>query len=444
MRGCRVVLVTAVILFGLLEAAEEAGSKPLTSLQMEALVKRYVEGDAAERQKVLGECAGADALKAAGDVKAWSGKILAALQKKGPRMNPVPTDLLARLDGDRLKMCKMLGVGTSPVATLESAVGQVRTVVLDGRMPRSPVVIYLHGGGHVPPDHPGEKDNEMAWTWGLKRSAMIKCAPFKLLPRCVDDKAVNAWVIPSGPQAVNAVLDALLRTCAVDPDRIYLMGSSMGGFGAWYFASIEADRFAAVASLGGGCTVNDNGFANYCNLDFGAFVGEQDTAADRLGGSRRGRDTLKTLNDKTPAGYKCFYKEYAGVGHNLPDKVYADVDSFLKDKARQAYPRVVVWHPVVAWKPRFYNLAIPAPKEGMSVKAEMGKDNTVTVTSENVPALTVYLNEQLADFKKPLKVVWNGKEAFAGILSPCLSVVLETLGDRCDPGMFYSAKVSLR
>ncbi|NUP88581.1 MAG: dienelactone hydrolase family protein [Candidatus Sumerlaeia bacterium] len=50
------------------------------------------------------------------------------------------------------------------------------------------------------------------------------------------------------------VLDAIAevqRLCRVDPDRISLMGHSMGGWGAWYLGCTHPDRFATVIPMSG-------------------------------------------------------------------------------------------------------------------------------------------------------------------------------------------------
>ena len=43
------------------------------------------------------------------------------------------------------------------------------------------------------------------------------------------------------------VLDDVLQRYNVDPKRVYLTGISMGGYGAWDFASRYPEYFAAVA-----------------------------------------------------------------------------------------------------------------------------------------------------------------------------------------------------
>jgi predicted peptidase len=47
------------------------------------------------------------------------------------------------------------------------------------------------------------------------------------------------------------ILDSVLATYGVDPDRLYLTGLSYGGFGTWYLASRHPERFAAIAPVVG-------------------------------------------------------------------------------------------------------------------------------------------------------------------------------------------------
>lgn len=51
-------------------------------------------------------------------------------------------------------------------------------------------------------------------------------------------------------QDVLNVMDIVLHNYRVDPDRIYIMGNSMGGLGAQYFGVKYAERFAGVVAAG--------------------------------------------------------------------------------------------------------------------------------------------------------------------------------------------------
>ena len=52
-------------------------------------------------------------------------------------------------------------------------------------------------------------------------------------------------------EALNALLDEIVSKYAVDEDRIYLTGLSMGGFGTWSLATAYPERFAALAPICG-------------------------------------------------------------------------------------------------------------------------------------------------------------------------------------------------
>ncbi len=68
---------------------------------------------------------------------------------------------------------------------------------------------------------------------------------------------------------------------AVDSNRIYLTGLSMGGFGTWRLALRYPERFAAIVPIAGGyITESDAIPENICDLKdvpIWAFHGAQDT-----------------------------------------------------------------------------------------------------------------------------------------------------------------------
>lgn len=430
-----------ILLAGAAAGEDAAPAKALPRAEIDKQIVLYLQGGAEERTKVLAALADGDGLKNKAEAATWAKTILEKARKVGTRLKPKTTNLLERLSGKQLEFNKMMQITSAPVAEVETPNGKMRAIVLEAKEKLPAVCVYLHGGGNVGGDHPGSLDNEMAWGWGLLRAKPIASLPFKLMPRCLDDQATNAWIKDGEAQAVDALLDALLRTYDVQPDRICVFGVSMGGFGAWNIASLLADRFAAVVDATGGCA-RHGPFPNLRNLPFAVFMGAQDTG--RAATAKKGIEELQALKAADAEGYEAVYNEYPGMGHELQDKALADINLYLKDKVRRAYPRMVVWHPAVAWKRRFYNLAIAAPAVGMTVRAEMGKDNVVTVKSERVPALTLYLNDALADLDKEVQVVWNGEKVFAGRLPRRLGVILETLADRCDAGMYFTARIELQ
>ena len=47
------------------------------------------------------------------------------------------------------------------------------------------------------------------------------------------------------------VLDLVRKEYTIDPNRIYLMGHSMGGFGTWWLGQKYAGTWAAIAPMSG-------------------------------------------------------------------------------------------------------------------------------------------------------------------------------------------------
>ena len=104
-----------------------------------------------------------------------------------------------------------------------------------------PLVLFLHGGGEV------GSDLELVKKHGLpKRIAEGQSFPFVLVaPQNPHDQL---W----DDALVLAVLDRVMVTHRIDPDRVYLTGMSRGGFGTWRLAIQHPERFAAIVPVCGG------------------------------------------------------------------------------------------------------------------------------------------------------------------------------------------------
>jgi predicted peptidase len=105
-----------------------------------------------------------------------------------------------------------------------------------------PLIIFLHGIGER-----GD-DLELVKLWGLPKYLESGGAlpAYAAAPQCPD----NSWW---GEQVahLDAMLDCLLASHPIDPDRVTLTGFSMGGFGVWEWALHSPARFAALAPVSG-------------------------------------------------------------------------------------------------------------------------------------------------------------------------------------------------
>ena len=63
----------------------------------------------------------------------------------------------------------------------------------------------------------------------------------------------GAW----DPKKLNDVLDWVMDNCAADPERIYVLGMSLGGYGTLDYVGTYPERVAAAMALCGGSTLRD-------------------------------------------------------------------------------------------------------------------------------------------------------------------------------------------
>ena len=108
-----------------------------------------------------------------------------------------------------------------------------------------PVVLFLHGSGERGRD--GVKQTEA----GLGPYLRMHAADFPalaVLPQAPDNEE---WSGRNNVLAL-AALDAAIAEFAADPERQYLTGMSMGGYGSWNIALAEPARFAALVPICGG------------------------------------------------------------------------------------------------------------------------------------------------------------------------------------------------
>ena len=146
-----------------------------------------------------------------------------------------------------------------------------------GQKPRKkwPLILFLHGMGERG-DEP--EDLEIVKVYGppmiVEREVDF---PFIVIsPQC---PAESYWTAEL--DNLDALLDEIVATYAVDLDRVYLTGLSMGGYGAWNLALRHPNRFAAIAPIAGGYVHESDAVPeNICDLKdvpIWVFHGAQDT-----------------------------------------------------------------------------------------------------------------------------------------------------------------------
>lgn len=200
-----------------------------------------------------------------------------------------------------------------------------------------PVVVMLHGSGECGQDNA----KQLAAFAPIHRQALIDedlPPALYLVPQCTQR---NAWVrsiaftadykAPRYPapalRTLKEYLDRLVAEGVADPDRLYLIGLSLGGFGTWDAIQRWPTYFAAAVPICGGGSVQEEQVKNATTTAVWAFHGEVDANVP-VDCSRRMVAAL------TKAGATPKYTEYPKSGHNIWSRVFQDT-AMLKWLFRQ-------------------------------------------------------------------------------------------------------------
>lgn len=128
---------------------------------------------------------------------------------------------------------------------------------------RYPLVLFLHAANERGSDNEAQLANGASLF--LEESARRNFPAIVVFPQCAEGDfwtemvaEGTSWRVPlnSTPtpsmQRTISLLNRLQQSESVDPQRIYVVGLSIGGFGVFDLLARQPDRFAAAVSMSGG------------------------------------------------------------------------------------------------------------------------------------------------------------------------------------------------
>jgi len=299
-----------------------------------------------------------------------------------------------------------------------------------------PLFIAMHGGGGAP-----KEVNDSQWR---VMQRYYKDHPelggyLYLALRAPNDTWNGFYDVYVYPLVANLIREFVLFG-DVDPNKVFIMGYSHGGYGAFAIGPKMPDRFAAIHSSAAAPTDGETTGKTLRNTIFTYMVGEKDTAYGRIERDRKFNESIKVLRGEDTNSYPVIMEEIAGNGHTgLPDR----------DKIKEMYPNVrnpvpthLTWLMTDKVVKDFYWLQVNRPTKKQEIDA-LCSDNRVTVTtSTNVSALTVLLDRRLVDLDKPITIEVNGNVQNEEV-RPSLRVLCDTLQRRGDPDLAFTAAIAL-
>lgn len=175
-----------------------------------------------------------------------------------------------------------------------------------------PLIIYLHGSSRRGRDIEQVKANGLPPVLDLKDDFDFVVAS----PQALSN---YPWQVSWRPDDLILLLDHLLANYEIDPDRVYLTGLSMGGYGTWACIAKHPDRFAAAVPICGGGHP-DLG-EKIGDLPIWAFHGDDDFVVP----VERSIEMVEAVNS---AGGRARLTRYPGVGHDSYTQTYANPELY--------------------------------------------------------------------------------------------------------------------
>lgn len=309
------------------------------------------------------------------------------------------------------------------------------------------LVVCLHGAGFT-----GDAYLDR-WQSRLGEDYVLACPTYP----------AGAWFARQAEDLVLAVIRAVRLRYHIDPDRVFLTGMSNGGIGTWLIGMHHAPLFAGIAPMSSGLDdVLMPFLANLRNTPVYIIHG----AKDKVMPVELSRMISREL---AAIGYPHVYREHqrehpmAG-GHFFPREELPDLVAWFNAQRRNPAPPVLTvvreashfqpfgWvridatDPIAAFADDLVSKRdeLTRKKRYARLDAAVSAPNRIEVETGLVRRYTLFLNEQLVDFSKPVTVVTNGRVSFEGPVSPDLETLLRQARLRQDPRQLFAAQLAIQ
>ena len=262
-----------------------------------------------------------------------------------------------------------------------------------------PVIITLHGSGEC---------GNVAKMADMALPRFVASRPQKFPFIVVAVNTPTMWYRGKNAAAVLEILDEVAAGHRTDPDRIYLTGYSMGGYGTWELAIARPDLFAAIIPVCGAGIPAAAG--NLATLPTWAFHGALDPNVP-VAGSRLMITGMKA------AGAHARYTEYPSLGHEIWEGVYSSMSVYkwLLEQRRPPPPKVIDYTLVTpiarSW---WLTLVVEAGAPAAHVHAEIKDDGRINITTTGVGQWIIESKAPPLVPGQAIEVHWNGVPAYKG------------------------------
>lgn len=293
--------------------------------------------------------------------------------------------------------------------------------------------ISMHGGGGAP-----AKVNDQQWKNQIRLYEPSEGV--YLAPRAPTN-TWNLWHQEHIDTMFARIIENAILFEDVDPNRVYLLGYSAGGDGAYQLAPRMADQLAAAAMMAG--HPNDAKPFGLRNIGFTIHMGGKDKAYGRNKVAMQWKKWLAELKTKDLDGYPHEVVIHEKHGHwmHRDDAVALD---WMSKFTRTPFPEKVVWYQSGVTRDRFYWLAVDDENEkpGTHVSVIRNGQEFLIEKAEGAKAITICLSDEMANLDQPIRFKIGEKTVERNAVRT-IKAVSECLLERADPKMVFSAEIKI-
>lgn len=294
--------------------------------------------------------------------------------------------------------------------------------------------IAMHGGGGAP-----QELNDSQW---LKMQNYYRDHPevggYRYVALRAPNNEWNGFYTGYVYPLIANLVKQFLVFGDVDPNKVFIMGYSHGGYGAFAIGPKMPDRFAAIHSSAA-APADGAQPQTLRNTPFTYMVGEKDIDHGRIKRAREFAAAIEQLREGRKDIFPVSVSIIADHPHSgLPDR---EKIAEMYPAVRNPVPRELTWPLTDQVVSDFFWLHADAPQRGQDFNATC-QNNHLEVTTKNLSGGSVLLDGRLVDFKKPVELSFAGKRT-RHKLQPDLRVLCETMQRRGDPDLAFTAALRL-
>lgn len=297
------------------------------------------------------------------------------------------------------------------------------------------LVIAMHGGGATATEF-----NDRAWQGmfdSYYRDQPDAGGYIYLALRAPNDEW-NGFYDNAISPLVEELIFQFVLFADVDPNAVYILGASHGGYGAFVIGPKIPYRFAAAHSSAAAPTDGMTRGENLRNTPFTWMIGENDTAHGRDWRCKAFAEDWDKWREAY-GGFEGGMEWLPGVGHSVPDR--DKVADLLRTGKRNTTPSLLVWSQSDSVLTEFFWLQTPGPSDGNRIEARIA-DNRIDISAEGIDRVVLWLQVDQIDPSRPIVVVLNGEEQEFEAM-PSLEDYCTSLEIRRDPHLAAPIRIEV-